>query len=219
MGIAAFLSYSHRNKKVAAQIMAALEKYGFDVFLAHEHIRVSADWEKEILRQLQLCDVFIALLTRAFDTSDWTHQEIGIAYAKGCVMVPVKARENPVGFMAKYQGIRLNRDNIEQTVWKVVQSITTQSRRLGREIRWALIRQVENAPSYIDAGWVLGKLADIDGLKATEVETVLQLASSNDQVYGAYLASRPLRELINKHKAHIREPILKTFLGAWAYNL
>jgi len=219
MGIAAFLSYSHRNKKIAAKIMAEMEKYGFDVFLAHEHIRVSADWEKEILRRLQSCEVFFALLTRAFDTSDWTHQEIGIAYANGCVMIPIKARENPVGFMAKYQGIRLDRNNIEQTAWKVVQSIATQSPRFGREIRWALIRQVENAPSYIEAGWVLGKLANIDSLKATEVETVLQLASSNNQVYGAYLASRPLRELMNKHKAHIREPILKKFLSVWAYEL
>jgi len=81
------------------------------------------------------------------------------------------------------------------------------------------MRQADNGPSHIEAGWALGKLADIGCLKTTEFGRVLQLASSNDQVYGAYLASRPLRELINKHKAHIREPILKTFLGAWAYNL
>lgn len=219
MGISAFLSYSHKNKNIAGQIKAELERYGFDVFLAHEDIKVTAEWEKEIFRQLQSCEVFLALLTKQFDGSDWTHQEIGIAYAKGCVMVPIKADSNPVGSLAKFQAIRLGMDDVERTAWKIVQSISEQNPRLGIEVRWALIRQVGDAPSYIDAGWILKKIAELNGLKPTEMETVLQLATANNQVYDAYLASLPLRELINRHKRKLRKPILKRFLDAWAYRL
>lgn len=219
MGISAFLSYSHKNKHIAGQIKAELERYGFDVFLAHGDIKVTAEWEKEIFRQLQSCEVFVAILTKQFDGSDWTHQEIGIAYAKGCVMVPIKADSNPVGFLAKFQAIRLGMDDVERTTWKIVQSISEQNPRLGKEVRWALIRQVGDAPSYIDAGWILKKIAELNGLKPTEMETVLQLATANNQVYDAYLASLPLRELINRHKRKLREPILKRFLDAWAYRL
>ncbi len=91
--------------------------------------------------------------------------------------------------------------------------------RLGKEARWALIRKVGNAPSYMDAGWLLRKLADLNGLKPHEVETILQLASANDQAHHAYVAAQPLRELINRHKRRIRKPMLRRFLDVWVYEL
>ncbi len=82
MAVPAFFSYAYEDRKLAGRIKERLETYGFDVFLAHDDIDPSTEWQEEILRHLGTCEVFLALLTEEFDESNWAHQEVGIAYAR-----------------------------------------------------------------------------------------------------------------------------------------
>lgn len=117
MAVDSFLSYSYQDRKLAAEIDEELEGYGFEVFLAHEDIEPRREWQEEILRRLGACEVFLALLTDAFEESNWTHQEIGIAFARSPVrplMVPINAGRGPVGFLARYQAISLNPSRVSE---------------------------------------------------------------------------------------------------------
>lgn len=60
-----------------------LNHYGLDVFLAHEDIEPTEEWQTRILSELKRASVFLPLLTDKFITSKWTAQECGIAVARG----------------------------------------------------------------------------------------------------------------------------------------
>lgn len=67
----AFLSYSTDDKQLAGRIKRELAFWGIDVFLAHEDLVPSSEWQDEIKRNVESCDVFIPLLTGSFKLSDW----------------------------------------------------------------------------------------------------------------------------------------------------
>ncbi|MGH2404752.1 MAG: toll/interleukin-1 receptor domain-containing protein [bacterium] len=217
MAVAAFLSYAHQNRELAGKVKQELEEYGFACFLAHEDIKPSTQWQDEILRQLQACDVFIALLTDAFDASDWTHQEIGIAYARRPVMVPINAGRNPVGFLARYQAIRLDPARVKDACFRIAQSIAQQNDRLAEEMRGALIRRIADALTFDDAGLTASKLLELGSLTGQEINALLDAAAKNRQVYESGRASRPLRELIRRHRKIINRSVLNRFYKVWAY--
>lgn len=221
MTVATFLSYSHKDKRLAGNIKAKLKQYGFDCFLAHEDIAPSVEWQEEILRQLQGCDALIAVLTSAFDNSDWTHQEIGIAFGRGPIMpimVPVKVTRMPVGFLSRFQAITVDPEELDDTCLQIAKIVASKSDRLGVEIRAALISALEDAGSFDRAGSIASRLRDIDGLTPDEMNRLLKIATGNDQVYASGSASRPLRELIRRHKSDIKKSVLAKFRRVWSYR-
>jgi len=60
-----FLSYHHNARNTASRLKDSLDVLGVDAFLAHEDLEPSVEWQKEILRALKYCDVFIPVLTRS----------------------------------------------------------------------------------------------------------------------------------------------------------
>jgi len=90
-----FLSYSHKSKKLAHELEEGLESFEFSVFLAHEDISPSKPWRKEIRKNLRDCQVFVPILTKGFEESDWTDQETGIALARKKKIIPLKVNRNP----------------------------------------------------------------------------------------------------------------------------
>ncbi|MGH2374745.1 MAG: toll/interleukin-1 receptor domain-containing protein [bacterium] len=217
MAVAAFLSYAHQDRELAGGLKRELAEYGVDCFLAHEDIKPSVQWQDEILRQLQACDVFLALLTDAFDASDWTHQEIGIAHARGPIMVPINAGRNPVGFLARYQAIRLDATRVKEACFRIVLSIAHQNDRLAEEMRAVLIRRMAEALTFDEAGQTASKLLDLGNLTASEINALLDAATQNRQVYESGRASRSLRELIRRHRRLINKNVLNKFYKVWAY--
>ncbi len=221
-GVATFLSYSHEDKALAGKIKKRMGRYGFDGFLAHDDIDPSLVWQREILRQLKKCAVFVALLTNAFDKSHWTHQEVGIAYGRQKprrpIMVPLNAGRNPTGFLANHQAISLDPEDIDNAVWRVVRSIASRKANLASRVRKSLITRAKKTNTYDDAGWLLSKLAAFDVMTSGEINALLGVATTNDQIYNSGSASRPLRSLIRKHRQKIKRGVLKQFYGVWAYK-
>ena len=64
-----FISYSTTDKEIAHQFSQKLKEWGLNVFLAHEDMEVSDEWEKEILKNLFNCEVFIPIITENFRNS------------------------------------------------------------------------------------------------------------------------------------------------------
>ena len=71
-----FLSYSYVDRGMARDLKSELEPYGIEVFLAHEDILPSTEWQEEIVMSIKGCDVFIPILTASFSESSWTDQQI-----------------------------------------------------------------------------------------------------------------------------------------------
>ncbi len=115
----AFLSYKTSDKKLAGEIASLLRSnYGVDVFLAHEQLKVSAQWREEILRNIDECDVLIALVTSKFRSSKWTDQEVGIAIGKKKRVVPLMGVKSLHGFLETSQGLHIG-DDPDQVVKRI----------------------------------------------------------------------------------------------------
>jgi len=110
-----FLSYSSSDKQLAGEIKKHIEGGGHTVFLAHEDIEPSTDWQERILAELRGCDAFLPLLTEHFYKSAWVDQETGVAVAYGKLVVPLKLSVDPRGFIRRIQALRIDPEDIPQS--------------------------------------------------------------------------------------------------------
>ena len=101
-----FISYSHRDKRIAGAIKNVFNHYGIEAFLAHEDIQVGKEWRDTILSNLKQFDVFVAILSKNFLESEWTNQEVGFAICKGTTIIPISIDGTPPsGFLEIFQGL------------------------------------------------------------------------------------------------------------------
>jgi hypothetical protein len=77
-----------------------------EVFIAHEDLIPSLEWEKEIHKFLRTADLFVAVMTKRFRESLWTDQEAGIAYERDMEFFPIVVDMVPYGFVGKYHGMK-----------------------------------------------------------------------------------------------------------------
>lgn len=118
-----FLSYSSDDKDIIGQLKGYLEEYGFDVFVAHEDIEPSSEWEKEIIKNLKNCHMFIPYLTNNFRKSKWTDQEIGMAVIRDKLIIPLQVELLPYGFISKYQSLKFDSNRIKSKAMEIIEII------------------------------------------------------------------------------------------------
>ena len=97
-----FLSYSVKDKEFATDLKDELERLGPVVFLAHQDISPSLEWQSTILKKLKTIDVFIPIVTNKFLESYWTDQESGVALAYNRFILPAAIDQMPYGFIGRF---------------------------------------------------------------------------------------------------------------------
>ncbi|DAB15253.1 TPA: hypothetical protein CPT98_09695 [Candidatus Gastranaerophilales bacterium HUM_19] len=119
--IKAFISHLSTTKDIAKRLRDELKNFNIDCFVAHEDIYPTVEWEEQINRALQTMDFFISLHCEGFSNSVWCQQEVGYALARGVKIIPLKfdGKENPTGFIGKYQGL----SRLKKTGREVAQEI------------------------------------------------------------------------------------------------
>lgn len=102
-----FISHITDKKVQASSLKSALEEYGITSFVAHEDIKPSKEWLKEIERVLNSMDCMSAMMYDGFHESRWCDQEVGIALGRGVTVLPLLPDGDPYGFLGEYQGIKI----------------------------------------------------------------------------------------------------------------
>lgn len=102
-----FISHITSKKVQASSLKVALEDYGITSFVAHEDIKPSKEWLKEIERALNSMDCMSAMMYDNFHDSKWCDQEVGIALGRGITVIPLILDKDPYGFLGEYQGIKI----------------------------------------------------------------------------------------------------------------
>jgi TIR domain len=101
-----FISHLASRKKEVHELAKVLRAIGFSCFVAHDEIRPSRSWLREIERALRSCDLLVAYVTPKFAESDWTDQEVGWALGRDLVVIPVSVEgAMPNGFLGMYQAV------------------------------------------------------------------------------------------------------------------
>ncbi|HKR48451.1 MAG TPA: TIR domain-containing protein [Pseudonocardiaceae bacterium] len=89
-----FISYASADRAVADEVAGWLRAAGHVPFLDHDSrdgISLGEDWKRRLYRELRQVDAVIGVVTRSFVASEWCFAEVGIADARGCRLIPVRA--------------------------------------------------------------------------------------------------------------------------------
>ena len=179
-----FISYSHEDRVIAAEVKAILSQVGVHAFLAHEDLEVSDDWRDRIVDELKACDVLVALLSKSFEISRWAPQEVGfmVIARPEVVVAPVSLDgTRSFGFFGHLQSPR-----VPQTGMSREFLLVPLARRFPRAILPGLITIAGRAGSFRDAEAKLKPLVEFFPVfTSDEVEALAKASISNAQVWAA----------------------------------
>jgi energy-coupling factor transporter ATP-binding protein EcfA2 len=91
-----FISYATRDQVIADEVAGWLHAAGHEPFLYHLFNGISVDWKRRLYRELDSADVVLGVVTSSFLASNWCSAELGIADARGCRLMPLRAEAGVV---------------------------------------------------------------------------------------------------------------------------
>lgn len=175
-----FVSYSSNDKVLASEIKEYLERYSLSVFLAHEDIKPTVDWQDEVFN-LKGCDIFMPILTSNFFSSEWTSQETGFAYALGKTILPLKIDENPSGFITRVQALTFDCNYVKLSCLKVIDFIQTNPL-FQDSLKDCLVRALEQSYSFDSANNIIHYLKEYTNFSSQQADNILRIFIKNNQV-------------------------------------
>ena len=207
--IKVFLSYHHSVRKIAGRMKGYLSALGMDVFLAHEDLEPSDEWQEEILKKLRECDVFIPLLTKNFHSSLWTDQETGIAVARNKLIVPVKFSVVPYGFIGKFQALKARKE-LDDTCWRIVQKVASKPA-FRKGMRDGVIKAFLESRSFEESARRAKMLVKFEPFSVTQLNRIVEGGARNTQIYGGRAARDFVRKLIKENRPKIKRTPVRKF--------
>ena len=204
-----FLSYHHKDRRIAGRLKESLGVLGMDVFLAHDDLEPSTEWQGEILKKLKQCDVFMPLLTEAFRSSLWTDQETGIAFASKKLILPLKLSADPYGFIGKLQAQRV-RPGPEGTCWKIAGVLASRPP-LREPIRDGVIAAFLKSSSFEEADRRAAALLKFQPFSKAELNRIVDGGASNTQIYGGWASRDIVKKLIAGNKSRLKRGVIERF--------
>ena len=205
-----FLSYHSSDRALAGNIKLNLRHYGLDVFLAHEDIAPTEEWQTRILSELKRAAVFLPLLTDKFITSKWTAQECGIAVARGTFIISLKVTIDPFGFLAKNQALNFRKDNLARSCFGIAKAIY-RNPMLQRRFLDGLIDSVRRSGNFEEAIKRTSLVNEFSGYNRRQVNEVMMAAIDNPQLHNSFGARRRLDAFIKKNTGKADKALLKGY--------
>lgn len=218
-----FISYSHKDKKIAGAIKEAFNYYGMEAFLAHEDIKVGQEWIDVILTNLKQFDVFVAVLSKNFFESEWTNQEVGFAICKGTIVVPISIDGTiPSGFLRifqaltkfeykEYQKSYFDKEIIldcKESIFDVIKIISANPD-FRENIKDSLIRGLTNLWSYRTAEKHLALLNELQPFSSEQINEIINQSLNNRQIYEASQCKTILKQMLEEYNPIIEKENFK----------
>jgi hypothetical protein len=143
-----FLSHTHHHAAFAGRLREVLMRWGVDLFVAHDRIEPTAEWQGTIESALRTSFALAALLTPEFVASAWCDQEVGLALGRGQVIVPIMNPAQPHGFIAKFQGLRVGANDTPATVAQRLYDLLRTHQLTREQMAPAVVRRYARSSSY-----------------------------------------------------------------------
>lgn len=179
-----FLSHVSKHKIAVSSLKEAFSLCGVDAFVAHEDIKPSLDWQREIELGLRSMHALAAIITPDFHDSQWTDQEVGWALGRGILVVPVRLGADPYGLVGRFQGVPGSLEQPEALAEAVVTTLLANPQTHG-EMRRALIDTFTKVSSCDTAKVLCRLLVSITDITDEERDALWRACSDNAQVVDA----------------------------------
>ena len=174
-----FLSHKSEFKDETAKLKEELSLWGISCFVAHEDVEPTREWQTEIEDALFSMDILVALMTKGFQDSKWTDQEIGIAYGRKKQVVSINMGTAPYGFIGKVQAISCAWENITFELIKTL--IASESTMID-----VLIDLMEKCPTYEEGNRLAKCLPFLKALSTSQIDKMINIFNTNTQIHGCH---------------------------------
>lgn len=209
-----FISYSNEDKLIAGEIKRLLEDlWGIDVFLAHEDIEPSTQWQEELIKELKACHIILPIITSDFYNSPWANQEVGFALARDIPIVPIHAGRIPCGFIARYQALKYDESEANNTCKALADIIVKQSQ-LRSLFLDKVIENFGKSESFRQAQMRSEIVFSLNSMYSKRQRNrIIALASENSQIYGSYTCKRLLASFISEFDKTLDKDLVEQYNG------
>lgn len=201
-----FLSHVSKHKVAVSKLKDELELFGVSAFVAHEAIKPSLEWMREIELALRSMHALLALITPDFHASVWTDQEIGWAFGRGVLVVPVRLGVDPYGFAGKVQGISGDLEK-PKTLAKSVFEAMLANPQTHSEVRRALVTALCGSGSYSQSILLRDYIPGITDFTDEEKTAMRDACEKNNQVSDAYKVSETIYKAFGKPMKLAAKPL------------
>jgi hypothetical protein len=200
-----FLSHLAKHKIAVSKLKEGLDLFGISAFVAHEAIKPSLEWQREIELALRSMHALLALITSDFHASLWTDQEIGWAFGRGVLVVPVRLGTDPYGFAGKVQGISGSLEKPDKLAEAVFETLLANPQ-THAEVRRAFVTALCGSGSYIQSILLRDYIPEITDFTDEEKAAVREACETNDQLSNAYKVSDTIYKAFGKLTKAIEKP-------------
>lgn len=182
-GFRLFVSHVAASVRQLLPLAQSLRRYGIVPFLAHEQIAPGARWHDVLLRALRSAHGVLSVHADGFGNSPWCNQEIGIAIGRDLLVIPVRAGEDPSGFVAEIQAVRWNPEAQQTAIDNIVTRLRNDPR-TSSALSEALSRQLKFSGSFDRSDFLVAELQEFDELSPAARRQCELALKFNDQVQG-----------------------------------
>jgi hypothetical protein len=162
------------------------------VFISHVHTaKVQAGALRYSLQRYAITG-FVAHATPDFNGSKWTDQEIGVAVARGVLMIPIDRGAKPYGFLEKYQALPSKGLLAGDVAAEVFRTICANAHTKGRMID-SLTRTISTGSDVSELLFRINKLYGIEGVGVEDWERIRENVAGNNVLS----SSRPVLDRLN----------------------
>ena len=192
-----FISHTHSNAASAHNLKTAVAKYHIAAFVAHDDIEPTKEWLLEIERALRSADALAAIITPDFIESRWCDQEVGFAFGRGKLVVPLCKESTPHGFLGKYQGFKakgLQAPDVGDQLFEILLSHKLTEERMGD----ALVERMVSSWSFQCSRETMPLLEKLEKLTQSQVTKLVQSITENDRVAKAIKIPERIRALVSR---------------------
>ena len=123
-------------------------------------------------------DALLAVLTKDFNSSKWTDQEVGAAIYKGVLIIPINKGVLPYGFIEQLQDFKTTDMKVGDVADKILKTIYESEKTRDRIIH-CLSSTIGTAPDVAVAAFKTAKLAEIPNVPISAWEIVRENVGAN----------------------------------------
>lgn len=200
-----FLSHVAKHKVAVSKLKDELESFGISAFVAHEAIKPSLEWQREIELALRSMHALLALVTPDFHASLWTDQEVGWAFGRGVLVVPVRLEADPYGFAGKVQGISGDLEKPKTLAKAVFETLLANPQTHG-EVRRAFVGALCDSDSFNQSILLRDYIPEITDFTDEEKTAMREACENNGQVSQAWRVPETIYKAFGKPKKSVAKP-------------
>lgn len=192
-----FISHTSATKDSAHRLKQALAEYNVAAFVAHDDIEPTKEWEAEIERALRTMDALAGIISSDFFESRWCDQEVGFAFGRSKLVVPICKDAIPHGFLGKYQGFKAQGLAPSAVAEKLIDILVGHSLTAQR-MADALVERMATSRSWDISKRTVALLEKVRRLNESHVAKLVQSTENNSQVRDAFGVAERIQQLVTR---------------------